>query len=89
MKTFRMIGMAIVAMVLCFGMSSCSNDDEEENPYKDYPQLIVGKWFDFTPTSSMFHIYNADGTFSQIGYSPNKAWRARTGNYQIEGNKLW
>ena len=35
MKTFRMIGMALVAMVLCLGMSSCDNDDEEENPYKD------------------------------------------------------
>ena len=85
-----MIGIALVAMMFCFTMSSCDNEENETvvDPYKDYPQLIVGKWFDFTPTSSMFHVYNADGTFSQIGYSPNKAWRARTGNYQIKGNKL-
>ena len=87
MKTFRMIGMALVAVMLSFAMSSCENDDEVD-PYKDYAELIVGKWFDFTPSSSMLHIYNTDGTFRQIGYSPNKAWRARTGNYQIEGNKL-
>ena len=46
MKTFRMIGMALVAMVLCFGMSSCSNDDEEENPYKDYPgSADISGWY--------------------------------------------
>ena len=95
MKTFRMIGMALVAVMLGFAMSSCDNDDDDqnyqftyENPYKDYPQLIVGKWFDFTLSSSMLHIYNADGTFSQIGYSSSKVWRSRTGNYQIEGDKL-
>ena len=54
MKTFRMIGMALVAVMLSFTMSSCDNDDDEVNPYKDYPQLIVGKWFNFTPEASMF-----------------------------------
>ena len=54
MKTFRMIGMALVAVVLGFAMSSCDNDDDEVNPYKDYPQLIVGKWFNFTPDESIF-----------------------------------
>ena len=89
MKTFRMIGMAIVAMVLCFGMSSCSNDDEEENPYKDYPQLIVGKWFNFTPEASMFAVYNADGTYSQVGYdSETLGWIDFEGTYSIEDNKL-
>ena len=90
MKTFRMIGMALVAMMLSFTMGSCDNaeNDEVVDPYKDYPQLIVGKWFDFTPSSSMLHIYNADGTFSQIGYSSSKVWRSRTGNYQIDGDKL-
>ena len=54
MKTFRMIGMALVAVMLSFTMSSCDNDDDEVNPYKDYPQLIVGKWFNFTPDESIF-----------------------------------
>lgn len=36
MKTFRMIGMALVAVVLGFAMSSCENDDDVD-PYKDCP----------------------------------------------------
>ena len=56
MKTFRMIGMALVAVLLGFAMSSCENDDEVD-PYKDYPQLIVGQWFNFTPEASVFLNY--------------------------------
>ena len=50
MKTFRMIGIALVAMMFCFTMSSCDNEENEAvvDPYKDYPQLIVGQWFNFT-----------------------------------------
>ena len=80
----KIFSLAILAMALVF--TGC--DQNKPDNYADYPQLIVGKWFDFTPTSSMLHIYQADGTFSQIGYNPSKEWRARTGNYQIEGNKL-
>ena len=88
MKTFRMIGMALVAVVLGFAMSSCDNDDDEVNPYKDYPQLIVGKWFRFTPESSIFMTYEADGAFYQIGYGESNGWRERIGTYQINDNSL-
>ncbi|MBR4306947.1 MAG: hypothetical protein IKT83_03015 [Bacteroidaceae bacterium] len=88
MKTFRMIGMALVAMVLSFGMSSCSNDDEEENPYKDYPQLIVGQWFNFTPTESVFMNFNPDNTFSVIGYDRVLGWMDFSGTYRLDGNTL-
>lgn len=30
MKTFRMIGLAIMAIILSFGLSACSNDDDVE-----------------------------------------------------------
>ena len=69
MKTFRMIGMALVAMMLSFAMSSCDNDDDVDvDPYKDYPQLIVGQWFNFTPEASMFLEYNADNTCKGVGW---------------------
>ena len=84
-----MIGMALVAMVLCFAMSSCSNDDEEENPYKDYPQLIVGKWFNFTPEASIFVEYNADNTFNIVGLDNEYGyWLQNSGTYRLEGNKI-
>ena len=88
MKTFRMIGMAIVAMVLCFGMSSCSNDDEEENPYKNYPQLIVGKWFNFTPEASMLLEYKANNTCNVIGFDKDFGWFETSSTYRVEDNKL-
>ena len=88
MKTFRMIGMALVAVMLSFTMSSCDNDDDEVNPYKDYPQLIVGKWFCFTPESSIFMNYQADGTFYQVGYASNNGWREYVGTYEINENKV-
>ena len=85
MKTFRMFGMALVAVMLGFAMSSCENDDEVD-PYKDYPQLIVGKWFCFTPESSIFMNYQADGSFYQVGYATKNGWRERIGTYEINEN---
>ena len=87
MKSFRLIGMALVAMVLSFGLSSCSDDDEED-AYKDYPQLIVGQWFCFTPESSIFMNYQADGTFYQVGYASKNGWREYVGTYEINENKV-
>ena len=88
-----MIGMALVAMMLSFTMSSCDNDNVEDeivvDPYKDYPQLIVGKWFNFTPEVSMLAEYKTDGTFYQIGYAPIKdEWRNRSGKYTINENHI-
>ena len=84
MKTFRMIGAAVVAAVFAFAMSSCEKDSE----YKDYPQLIVGQWFDFTPQSSMYLVFESDNSYSQVGYGVSNGWRERRGTYRIEGNKL-
>ena len=88
MKTFRMIGMALVAVMLSFTMSSCDNDDDEVNPYKDYPQLIVGQWFNFTPDASMFLNYQADGTKNVVGWDKEHGWIEMNGTYNLEGNQL-
>ena len=89
MKTFRMIGMALVAVMLSFTLSSCDNDDDEVNPYKDYPQLIVGKWFNFTPDASIFLEYKADNTFNVVGFDKTfDKWFNNNGSYRLEGNKF-
>ena len=87
MKTFRMIGMALVAVVLGFAMSSCENDDDVD-PYKDYPQLIVGKWFNFTPEASMYLDYKDDATFGVVGYDQKIGWVQFNGTYVLQGNNL-
>ena len=88
MKTFRMIGMALVAVMLSFTMSSCENDDDEVNPYKDYPQLIVGQWFNFTPEASMLFNYQADGNMTLIGFDKEFGWFDTKRAYRLEGNKM-
>ena len=74
--------------MLGFAMSSCENDDDVD-PYKDYPQLIVGKWFNFTPTASVFLDYKADGTFNVTGYDNKIGWMAVNGTYLLEENMLF
>ena len=88
MKTFRMIGMALVAVMLSFTMSSCDNDDDEVDPYKDYPQLIVGQWFNFTPEASMLFNYQADGNMTLIGFDKEFGWFDTKRAYRLEGNKM-
>ena len=87
MKTFRMIGMALVAVMLSFAMSSCDNDDDEVDPYKDYPQLIVGKWFNFTPDASTLKVYDANGKVSIIGWDKDLGWLGQNGTYSVINNR--
>ena len=84
MKTFRMIGAAVVAAVFAFAMSSCEKDGE----YEDYPQLIVGKWFNFTPEASGFIDFQADGTYKEVGYNNKIGWTESAGSYRFDGNRL-
>ena len=87
MKTFRMIGLVLMTVVLAFGISSCNPDDEDS--YKDYPQLIVGKWFNFTPDASIFLEYKADNTFNVVGFDKTfDKWFNNNGSYRLEGNKF-
>ena len=86
MKTFRMFGMALVAAVIAFAFSACEKDNMDD--YKDYPQLIVGKWFNFTPEASMFLNYQADGTTTRIGWDKELGWREETGTYTLDGEEI-
>ena len=70
MKTFRILGMVIMAVMLGFAMSACSDDDDDylKELEKEYSRLIVGKWFNFTPTESVFMNSNTDNAVSIVGY---------------------
>ena len=75
-----------MAAVIAFAMSSCEKDGKED--YKDYPQLIVGQWFNFTPTESVFMNFNDDKTVSTVGYDKVLGWMENTGTYRIEEDKI-
>ena len=91
MKTFRILGMALVAVMLGFAMSACSDDDDDysKEVEKEYSRLIVGKWFNFTPEVSAFMDYKADGSYSVAAYHREKGWIiSPAGQYRLEGNQL-
>ena len=76
--------LAIIAMAFAF--VGC--DQNKPDDYSNYPQLIVGKWFNFTPDASMFSIYKTDNTFTQVGWDKDFGWIDMTATYRLEGNKF-
>ena len=76
--------LAIIAMAFAF--VGC--DQNKPDNYADYPQLIVGKWFNFTPEASGFISFQANGNYSEIGYNKIIGWMETTGTYRLDGNKL-
>ena len=87
MKTIKHFALALVAVACGLSFTSC--DQNKPDNYADYPQLIVGKWFNFTPEASMFFEYNADNTFNIVGFDKAYGhWSHISGTYRLEGNKL-
>ena len=76
--------LAIIAMAFAF--VGCEQNKPDN--YADYPQLIVGKWFNFTPEASGFISFQANGNYSEIGYNKIIGWMETTGTYRLDGNKL-
>ena len=76
--------LAIIAMAFAF--VGC--DQNKPDDYADYPQLIVGKWFNFTPEASMYFEYNADNTFTKVGFDQALGWMNGQGTYVLNGDKL-
>lgn len=76
--------LAIIAMAFAF--VGC--DQNKPDDYADYPQLIVGKWFNFAPDASVFLSFNADGTVKTIGWDKLFGWMEMSETYRLEGNKL-
>ena len=76
--------LAIIAMAFAFVGCDQNNPDD----YADYPQLIVGKWFNFTPDASGYIDFQADGTYKEVGHNNKIGWTESNGSYRFDGNRL-
>ena len=81
--------LAIIAMAFAF--VGC--DQNKPDDYADYPQLIVGKWFNIAPDASFFFNFKSDNTYYALGYDKTfdnaaNTWMEFAGNYHVEGNIL-
>ena len=76
--------LAIIAMAFAF--AGC--DQNKPDNYADYPQLIVGKWFNFTPDESIFINYDANGKMTLIGWDKVWGWMSLEGTYSVDGNTV-
>ena len=77
--------LAIIAMAFAF--VGC--DQNKPDDYADYPQLIVGKWFNFTPETSVYTELKTDNTFILVGFDNSiGTWFNHNGSYRLEENKL-
>ena len=86
MKTIKHFALALVAMACGLSFTSCDQNNPDD--YSNYPQLIVGKWFNFTPTASVFMNFGADGKYIQQGYDVDLGWIEYHGTYRIDGNVM-
>ena len=76
----------LAIIVMAFAFVGCEQNKPDN--YADYPQLIVGKWFNFTPEASMLLEYKANNNCTVIGYDKDFGWHEISSTYRIEDNKL-
>ena len=81
----KILSLAIIAMAFVFTGCNQNNPDD----YSNYPQLIVGKWFNFTPETSILLDFKADQTAHTYGFDRlYNYWADIHSTYSFEGNKL-
>ncbi len=70
MKTFRLIGIAIMAILISVNFASCSSDDDEEEETNNEYKALLGSWQmseqdgDILVTSSF--IFNSNGLIASL-----------------------
>ncbi|WP_044266488.1 hypothetical protein [Bacteroides timonensis] len=84
MKTLRLIGMAIVAVIMSVNFAACSDDDEEETPTNP----LIGTWYEEPDTNGNYMVstYNADGTGSEKEYYQGKFEEPYSFTYSYDKN---
>lgn len=89
MKTFRLIGIAIMAILISVNFASCSSDDDEEETNSEYKALL-GSWQmseqdgDILVTSSF--IFNSNGTYSFTYAENGDSDEVYTGKFTYDAN---
>lgn len=102
MKTLKFMSMLFIASALCFGFTSCGDDDDdaptpvEQPDNTDYSKVIPGHWAntdvnenDYTVTLSIN--YKGVGTicfYDLINTDDDQYGVMAFGNYTLSGNKL-
>ena len=86
MKTIKHFALALVAVACGLGFTSC--DQNNPDNYADYPQLIVGKWFNFTPEASVLVEYTTNKNVYVIGFDKETGWMGYDGTWHLAGNKI-
>ena len=74
-KTFRKLGLALVAVLAtCLTLVSCSNDDDNNAANVDYSKDIIGTWYYEKEGYADLYEIRADGTFEGLGGSVGNTW---------------
>lgn len=93
MKTIRLFGVVLLAVLLSVSYSACSSSSDDDNSGgSDYNSLIVGKWY--TTDSRGYNLYlefKRDGTLIRTyeARDPSDPEYQMKGQYKINGDILY
>jgi hypothetical protein len=84
MKTFKLIGVALLTVLMCVGFSSCSKSDDDNGGSSSNP--LVGTW-ELSDEDGYYSTVElkADGSYCQIEYhrTTDNIQRIDKGTYKI------
>lgn len=82
MKTIRIVGMALLSVLMCINFASCNSSDDDNS----FKELIIGRWEQIENNKRIDHckVFSSDGTGNSYTYGENHEWF----EWSINGNKL-
>lgn len=81
MRTFRLIGMALIAMLMCVNFTACSSDDDE-NDANSTIELLQGVWYDAYTDGHHYFIVEKDHCYS--GDKPSTVYAGEKYKYTFD-----
>lgn len=91
MKTLRLLGMALLAVVMCANFVACSSDDDEDN----FESALIGTWIEVdNEEEQRCYTFNSDYTvicwanhYGEEGNKYNFTWSATKTHITLIGGK--